>query len=484
MPEHSVDARADHSTTAPDPLIYRALGAAGMTGVVYAALAHDVGPGLGWSLVFLSFVGALIWMVSKQADRQTLSLLGAAAVPAALLAVRELPALVALNVVTFVSLVSIAIGLRRRPGLHRWTVSTLLEEMTINTLGPLVEPPRYLKAGLPEAGDTTRTVRHRAGPVIIGLGLSAVLVMVFGGLLASADAVFEGLTERLFQWTGDLPELAGRLLSACVVAWLTLGAIARLRQPRLPTTATAIEMKLQAPIVLIPLLTMNVMFSVFVAIQFAYLFGGADTVARTGLTFAEYARRGFFELVTVAALIVGVILLADWASRHLTHRRLIVAASHMLIALTLAIGTAAVSRMLLYVDEFGLTQPRVYTTTFLFWVGFVLIWLAFTVLRGKRGHFVIGTVASAFILAVGLNLAHPAALIAHVNLDRAWAGNDLDVGYLVDLGPGAVPTLEARVASVPDPIDRALLQDWLALPKVQSDWRSLTLDDLAARTGA
>ncbi|MDF1597306.1 MAG: DUF4173 domain-containing protein [Acidimicrobiia bacterium] len=484
MLEPPVAARADHSTTPPDPLIHRAIGIAGITGVVYATLVHDVGPGLGWSLLFLSFVGSLIWMVSRQADRQTLLLLGAAAVPAALLAVRELPALVALNVVAFVSLVSIAMGLRRRPGLHRWTVSTLLEELTVNTLGPLVEAPRYLKAGLPEAGDTTRAVRHRGGSIIIGLGLSAVLVLVFGGLLVSADAVFEGWAERLFQWTGELAELAGRLLSAAVVAWLALGAIARFRQPRLPRAATAVEMKLQAPVVLMPLLTMNVMFSVFVAIQFAYLFGGADTVARTRLTYAEYARRGFFELVAVAALIVGVILLADWASRHLTRRRPIVAASQMLIALTLAIGTAAVRRMLLYVDEFGLSQLRVYTTTFLIWVGFVLIWLAFTVLRGKRGRFVIGTVASAFVLTVGLNLAHPAALIANVNLDRSVAGNDLDVGYLVDLGPGAVPTLEARVASVPDPIDRALLQGRLAQPRGESDWRSLTLDDLAARTGS
>ena len=40
----------------------------------------------------------------------------------------------------------------------------------------------------------------------------------------------------------------------------------------------------------------------FVALQLAYLFGGRDTMAMAGLTYAEYARRGFFELVLVALL--------------------------------------------------------------------------------------------------------------------------------------------------------------------------------------
>ena len=49
----------------------------------------------------------------------------------------------------------------------------------------------------------------------------------------------------------------------------------------------------------------DALFAAFMLIQGAYLFGGRDTLERTGMTFADYARRGFFELVTVACLALG-----------------------------------------------------------------------------------------------------------------------------------------------------------------------------------
>ena len=50
------------------------------------------------------------------------------------------------------------------------------------------------------------------------------------------------------------------------------------------------------------LLVVDALFAIFVTLQLAWLFGGRDTLAMTGLTYAEYARRGFFDLVIVAVL--------------------------------------------------------------------------------------------------------------------------------------------------------------------------------------
>jgi hypothetical protein len=72
---------------------------------------------------------------------------------------------------------------------------------------------------------------------------------------------------------------------------------------RFATTATALG-------------ALDLLFLLFVAVQARWLFGGARTVAETtGLTIAEYARRGFFELVTAAALVLPLLLLADWATQ-------------------------------------------------------------------------------------------------------------------------------------------------------------------------
>ena len=56
----------------------------------------------------------------------------------------------------------------------------------------------------------------------------------------------------------------------------------------------------------------DALFAAFVAVQFRYLFGGEAMVGAASLTRAEYARRGFFELATVVALVVPMLLVAEW----------------------------------------------------------------------------------------------------------------------------------------------------------------------------
>src|SRR3712207_1338717 len=68
---------------------------------------------------------------------------------------------------------------------------------------------------------------------------------------------------------------------------------------------------------------LDALFLAFVAVQVRYLFGGAERVVETaGLTYAEYARRGFFELVTVTALVLPLLLLAHWFLRDRKSTRL------------------------------------------------------------------------------------------------------------------------------------------------------------------
>lgn len=51
----------------------------------------------------------------------------------------------------------------------------------------------------------------------------------------------------------------------------------------------------------------------FVLVEVRYFFGGSALVqATTGLTYAEYARRGFFQLFDVAVLVLPLLLLAHW----------------------------------------------------------------------------------------------------------------------------------------------------------------------------
>jgi hypothetical protein len=191
------------------------------------------------------------------------------------------------------------------------------------------------------------------------------------------------------------------------------------------------------------LVVVDLLFIAFVAVQFRYLFGGADLVrGLTGLSYAEYARRGFFELVTVAALSLPLLLLADWSldQRDPSRvRRFRLLAVLMLLLLDVMLASA-LFRMRLYTAEYGLTELRFYTTAFMGWLVLVFGWFVATVLRGRRERFGTGALLAGWLMLAGLNLANPDAIIAVVNLDRAARGRPLDTAYAAELSADALPT--------------------------------------------
>src|SRR5262249_40205161 len=129
---------------------------------------------------------------------------------------------------------------------------------------------------------------------------------------------------------------------------------------------------------------LDLLFLAFVLVQFRYFFGGAVVVESSPrLTYAQYARPGFFGLVTVAALALPLLLLAHALIRDArpAQVRLFCALAGALVALLFVIMVSAVQRMRLYQREYGLTELRVYTTAFMGWLAAVFLWFCATVLR-------------------------------------------------------------------------------------------------------
>jgi hypothetical protein len=222
--------------------------------------------------------------------------------------------------------------------------------------------------------------------------------------------------------------------------------------------------------VAIVLALLDLLFLAFVLVQLRYLFGGASLVVeRTHLTYAEYARHGFFELVAVAALVLPLLLLADWLRRREPGRsdRIFKLLAGALILLLFVVMASALQRMRLYQREYGLTELRFYVTGVMLWLAVVFVWLGITVLRGRRELFYVGALVSGFAAILAVNVVNPDALIARTNLDR----QRLDVPYLMKLSDDATPTLVNALPSL-DPADRRLLEAELASRRGGQDWRN------------
>lgn len=336
---------------------------------------------------------------------------------------------------------------------------------------------------------------HRASQPALAVGRGVLFsippVLIFGGLLVAADPVFEDIIRNKLHLS--FFNLLSHCFLAAFFAWIVGGFlrgmllgkeadIVAANAPSLPSlgiTETSIVLGL-----------VDILFFVFVLVQLRYFFGGSELVLKTmGLTYADYARRGFFELVAVAMLVLPLLLAVHWLLRKDNSRneRIFRALAGAQILLLFVIMASALQRMRLYEMEFGLTELRLYTTAFMGWLAVVFVWFAVTVLRGNRKPFAFGALIAGYLLIAALQVLNPDALIARTNTARALEGRKFDAGYAGWLSADAVPTLVHALphlgASALSSDDRCklstrILNHWTT--PGENDWRTWSL----ARTQA
>ncbi len=310
-----------------------------------------------------------------------------------------------------------------------------------------------------------------------GLLLVLPLLLLFGALLTAADAVYQKLVLQVFHF--DPSAFLSHFCLTLLLAWLAAGLGRRLfllpdapadpeRLSKLPTLGTV------ETVTILGLL--NLLFLSFVLVQIRYFFGGAATVAVTaGLTYTQYARSGFFELVWVAALVLPLLLTLHRLQNPENSRalRLFSAQAAVQVALLFVILASAMLRMKLYQDTCGLTELRLYTMAFMGWLAVVFAWFVLTVLRGHREHFAFGAAAAAFVLIVGLHAVNPDALIVRTNAARAAKTHQFDTDYAVSLSADAVPALVAALPILPPATQTEITAKLLPLrSQAPADWRS------------
>jgi hypothetical protein len=406
----------------PSWLPYAALGA----GTVAALAIPAQPPGLGTVLTVVAVIAALLPAVRRSLTRSDVVLGGLLLALLSMVAIRAAEWLVVLDLLAVAALGTVILY-----GAATWT-AIAVAGVTIWT---------RLFAALPWLA--APFVRRRSGEtarrfaLARGIGLTALLVLVFGGLFASADAAFASFASRLVPSFDLLPVrvVVGGFTTALVGA----GLLTRLRPLSVPALTPPGERSRSEW--LLPLVALDALFAAFVAVQLAVLFGGHDHVLRTqGLTYAEYARQGFFQLVAVlvltlavVAVVVSKVSLADARERLIAR-----VALGVLCGLAFVVLASAWRRLALYEAAYGYTRLRLFVHVVL--VGLALV-LALVVAAGavwRASWLPRACLVAAAVTLLGLNVANPDALIAR----RAVQSNEIDTYYLFSLSADAAPVLK------------------------------------------
>lgn len=447
-----------------------------------------------WGMGFFLWVAALVGVTAvvlerhQEATRLELALLFVAPVFFAFgLAWRDAPVLVAWNALAVALALSVPITRSLAPDLRVGRVADYIAGLVSAGFGAAFGPIMLLAEDVDWEAVGGRTRLRVAGGIVVGVLLAIPVALVFGGLLMSADAGFERLIRTIFDW--NFQTIASHLALAAVITWITAGYLHSVLHGASRSPIPLGRPSLGLLEIGIPLGTLIALFVLFLVLQAEYLFGGEDLIRRTaGLTYAEHARSGFFELVTASALVLPLLLAADWvidksSATSVTRFRVL---AGVLIALVGLIMLSALHRMRLYFTAYGLSQDRVYATAVLLWVAFAIGWFAATVLRGSRKRFAFGAMVSGFSVLALLNVINPDAIVVRTNLERARDGRELDVEYLSQLSADAVPSLLAALPDLPAEVRCTLAADvtreWGG--EHEDDWRSWNVSRSRARSGA
>lgn len=309
-----------------------------------------------------------------------------------------------------------------------------------------------------------------AGVVLRGTLIAAPALVIFGALLGAADEDFARVLRELMVF--DLSDAFLHVLVSLVIAAICAGFLRSLAfsgaLPRLPRSGL---LTLPAAETNFALALINLMFAVFVGVQFRYFFGAAPA------QLAQYARRGFFELVWVVGLVLSMLLLLEWLVSKERGFALFRGLAVTQVALVFVIAVSAFRRMQLYRDEFGLTRLRFFTTAFMIWLAALLIWFVGSVLTGRRPRFAIGALASGMAVVVALHAINPDAIIVATNVERQRAGRRaFDFKYAMQLSDDATPVI-LRNADIAGPV---LLHHVLHRQR-PTGWRSWNVSRARAR---
>lgn len=287
-------------------------------------------------------------------------------------------------------------------------------------------------------------------PILRGILIALPVVAVFAVLLSAADQVFADWIKNILDLE-KIPEYLFRLFYIVIIAGFLVGIYlkaihpakeAQKPSPNTPWMKTFLGWTESG----IVLAAVNLLFIVFVIIQVRYLFGGTANITETGYTYAEYARKGFGELVAVAVLSIGLYMLLTTITRTVTRfaKMGLTALSVLLMANLMVILASSLQRIMLYEQAYGFSRLRTYTHVFIYWLAALIITLVVLELLRRRGHIALALVITAIGFGASLAILNVDGFIVNRNVQRAVAGEELDLAYLNTLSTDAVPALLAN----------------------------------------
>jgi hypothetical protein len=422
----------------------RLLGAASLVlGVVCVFLFYEQGLGVNYPLfvgLVVAFGLLLAETFSRRLEQGHYAVIGTGVFFSFMVFVRSSELLTFYNILGSVLLLLIAVSIFQGKPLQSFFLIDYAKVLFLpfRFIAPFFE----IFPAIVSIKTSSRSERRRE--IVRGSFMAIIALIVFASLFASADARFEKLLENIFTFKINQDVISQTFFGAFVTAFFVgaFGFMFKKIHAKEAVSEQTNARNLGATETAILLNSINVLFFIFILLQISSLFGGTSHLLAQGLTYAQYAREGFFQLVVVAVLSFLVILFSEKQiiQNDGIHLRSFKIHSGVLVLQVIAILVSAFTRLSLYENAYGFTEVRLYSHAFMIWIGVVLVLLSFHIWKsGKSTHFYFYTFWTIAGLLFMMNVINPDVFIAKKNLARYQTTGQLDAAYLGYLSDDALP---------------------------------------------
>lgn len=302
--------------------------------------------------------------------------------------------------------------------------------------------------------------------------LPAALSTVFLALFAAANPVIEQWVSLLnprvvFEYVSVWRVLFWALTLALVwpfihVRWRSKAAAAAIVEgPEPQPLPPFVPIEFLGPsTILRSLILFNLLFAAQSILDGIYLWG--HVALPDNLTYATYAHRGAYPLIATALLAAAFVLIAMRPGGPAEKSKVIRALVYLWVGQNVLLVASSILRLDLYVDIYMLTYWRI--AAFI-WMGLVALGLILIVARivlGRSNQWLIGTNLIALtIVLYGCSLVNFDAFIADYNVahsrEASGKGVQIDIDYLLTLGPQALPAIDKAIALRPSASEGCLV---------------------------
>lgn len=287
--------------------------------------------------------------------------------------------------------------------------------------------------------------------IFSGILIAAPLLFLFALLFSSADAIFKQYIQNIFD--GFSEHTLGHTFYIILGIFITFGALSLIFARELSSDAVSTEGEkgvyggkqyFVESVVVLGLI--NALFLLFVFIQLRYLFGGVEILHLKDMTYAEYARRGFYELLVASGISFFLIYIIDRIVVHTAklQQRAHQVLSSLLILQVFVLLISAIQRLSLYVEAFSLTRLRLYSYSIAAGLFVVFLLLLANLFFTRFRRYLLVSIFSVGCLFWAVTvLANGDGFIARTNIRLYQEGKlkvkALDTRYLARLSPDAWP---------------------------------------------